>query len=150
MCTKLRCSQKHCKGESSTGTEQLSGYHTSITCFHTCRPIASSQMPLLHYRIRFLNSPMKPYIFLKMLSGFQNAVSMLSFHFRYIKVTEANCFNLQVIDALLDTDRIPRKPQYSMAPEIPLVLQSCEFEGLNFTCSSGTFFDTSYALFVSY
>ncbi|BBH09006.1 Pseudouridine synthase family protein [Prunus dulcis] len=41
-----------------------------------------------------------------------------------------------VIDALLDTDRIPRKPQYSMAPEIPLVLQSCEFEGLNFTCSS--------------
>ncbi|BFG40949.1 hypothetical protein CerSpe_272220 [Prunus speciosa] len=41
-----------------------------------------------------------------------------------------------VIDALLDIDRIPRKPQYSMASEIPLVLQSCEFEGLNFTCSS--------------
>ncbi|KAK9902336.1 hypothetical protein M0R45_001725 [Rubus argutus] len=41
-----------------------------------------------------------------------------------------------VIDSLLDTDRIPRKPQYVMAPEIPLVLQSCEFEGLKFTCSS--------------
>ncbi|XP_040365109.1 tRNA pseudouridine(38/39) synthase isoform X2 [Rosa chinensis] len=41
-----------------------------------------------------------------------------------------------VIDALLDTDRIPRKPQYGMAPEIPLVLQSCEFEGLKFICSS--------------
>ncbi|XP_062099217.1 uncharacterized protein LOC133805135 [Humulus lupulus] len=41
-----------------------------------------------------------------------------------------------VIDTLLDVDRIPRKPQYVMAPEIPLVLQSCEFEDLNFTCSS--------------
>ncbi|KAK9269832.1 hypothetical protein L1049_025405 [Liquidambar formosana] len=38
-----------------------------------------------------------------------------------------------VIDALLDTDRTPRKPQYIMAPEIPLVLQACEFEGLKFT-----------------
>ncbi|CAN6543741.1 unnamed protein product [Malus baccata var. baccata] len=41
-----------------------------------------------------------------------------------------------VVDALLDTSRTPRKPQYTMAPEIPLVLQSCEFEGLKFTCSS--------------
>ncbi|KAL6209383.1 hypothetical protein ACLB2K_020325 [Fragaria x ananassa] len=41
-----------------------------------------------------------------------------------------------VIDALLDTDKILRKPQYGMAPEVPLVLQSCEFEGLKFTCSS--------------
>ncbi|XP_004290464.1 PREDICTED: tRNA pseudouridine(38/39) synthase-like [Fragaria vesca subsp. vesca] len=41
-----------------------------------------------------------------------------------------------VVDALLDTDKIPRKPQYGMAPEIPLVLQFCEFEGLKFTCSS--------------
>nr|XP_043636860.1 tRNA pseudouridine(38/39) synthase [Erigeron canadensis] len=41
-----------------------------------------------------------------------------------------------VIDALLDVDKTPRKPLYKMAPEIPLVLQSCEFEGLNFMCSS--------------
>ncbi|GAV70885.1 PseudoU_synth_1 domain-containing protein [Cephalotus follicularis] len=47
-----------------------------------------------------------------------------------------------VIDALLDTERTSRKPQYTMAPEIPLVLQSCEFEDLNFTCSS----DAGYAL----
>ncbi|KAI4388731.1 hypothetical protein MLD38_001036 [Melastoma candidum] len=41
-----------------------------------------------------------------------------------------------VIDALLDTEKTPRKPQYIMAPEVPLVLQSCQFEGLNFLCSS--------------
>ncbi|KAI9200550.1 hypothetical protein LWI28_009709 [Acer negundo] len=44
--------------------------------------------------------------------------------------------SVDVIDALLDTERTPRKPQYTMAPEIPLVLRSCEFEGLQFTCSS--------------
>ncbi|XP_034675924.1 tRNA pseudouridine(38/39) synthase isoform X2 [Vitis riparia] len=47
-----------------------------------------------------------------------------------------------VVDALLDTERTSRKPQYVMAPEIPLVLQSCEFEGLKFICSS----DASQAL----
>ncbi|KAK3426155.1 hypothetical protein EUGRSUZ_F02671 [Eucalyptus grandis] len=41
-----------------------------------------------------------------------------------------------VMDALLDTDGTPRKPQYTMAPEMPLVLQSCEFEGVRFICSS--------------
>ncbi|KAE8100348.1 hypothetical protein FH972_018255 [Carpinus fangiana] len=41
-----------------------------------------------------------------------------------------------VIDKLLDTYRTPRKPQYSMAPELPLVLHSCEFEGLKFICST--------------
>ncbi|KAL2489325.1 Pseudouridine synthase family protein [Forsythia ovata] len=41
-----------------------------------------------------------------------------------------------VIDVLVDIERTPRKPQYKMAPEIPLVLQSCEFEGLKFSCSS--------------
>ncbi|XP_058764063.1 uncharacterized protein LOC131637490 isoform X2 [Vicia villosa] len=40
-----------------------------------------------------------------------------------------------VIDILLDTNRIPRKPQYVMASEAPLVLQSCEFENLKFMCS---------------
>ncbi|KAK9216409.1 hypothetical protein WN944_008418 [Citrus x changshan-huyou] len=43
--------------------------------------------------------------------------------------------SIDVIESLLDTNGIPRKPQYNMAPEIPLVLQSCEFEGLKFTCS---------------
>ncbi|KAK2980500.1 hypothetical protein RJ640_022502, partial [Escallonia rubra] len=40
-----------------------------------------------------------------------------------------------VIDALLDVVKTPKKPQYKMAPEIPLVLQSCEFESLKFMCS---------------
>ncbi|CAK9174175.1 unnamed protein product [Ilex paraguariensis] len=44
--------------------------------------------------------------------------------------------SLDVIDSLLDIARTPRKPQYPMAPEIPLVLQSCEFEDLKFMCSS--------------
>ncbi|GMN60575.1 hypothetical protein TIFTF001_029655 [Ficus carica] len=47
-----------------------------------------------------------------------------------------------VIDTLLDTDKTPRKPQYSMAPEIPLVLRSCEFENLKFNCLS----DAGHAL----
>ncbi|XP_019451377.1 PREDICTED: tRNA pseudouridine(38/39) synthase-like isoform X2 [Lupinus angustifolius] len=42
-----------------------------------------------------------------------------------------------VIDMLLDTNRIPRKPQYIMASEVPLVLQSCEFEDIKFMCSPG-------------
>ncbi|RAL45722.1 hypothetical protein DM860_009586 [Cuscuta australis] len=41
-----------------------------------------------------------------------------------------------VIDLLLDTEMTPRKPQYIMAPEIPLVLQCCEFEGVRFICST--------------
>ncbi|KAL9144134.1 hypothetical protein ABFS82_14G277800 [Erythranthe guttata] len=41
-----------------------------------------------------------------------------------------------VIDELLNVETTPRKPQYIMAPEIPLVLHSCEFEGLGFMCSS--------------
>lgn len=41
-----------------------------------------------------------------------------------------------VIDVLLDVNKTPRKPQYKMASDIPLVLHSCEFENLNFMCSS--------------
>ncbi|CAH9104203.1 unnamed protein product [Cuscuta epithymum] len=41
-----------------------------------------------------------------------------------------------VIDLLLDTEMTPRKPQYVMSPEIPLVLQCCEFEGISFLCST--------------
>ncbi|XP_047306626.1 tRNA pseudouridine(38/39) synthase [Impatiens glandulifera] len=43
-----------------------------------------------------------------------------------------------LIEILLDTEKIPKKPQYVMAPEIPLVLQSCNFEALKFVCSSGS------------
>ncbi|XP_004496408.1 uncharacterized protein [Cicer arietinum] len=41
-----------------------------------------------------------------------------------------------ITDLLLDTNRIPRKPQYTMASEVPLVLQSCEFKDVKFMCSS--------------
>ncbi|BAT94363.1 hypothetical protein VIGAN_08096200 [Vigna angularis var. angularis] len=41
-----------------------------------------------------------------------------------------------VIDMLLDTTRIVRKPQYTMATEVPLVLQCCEFDDIKFICSS--------------
>ncbi|XP_030952133.1 tRNA pseudouridine(38/39) synthase-like isoform X3 [Quercus lobata] len=51
-----------------------------------------------------------------------------------------------VIDALLDTDRTMRKPQYAIAPELPLVLHSCEFESLKFICSA----DAGQALHVHF
>lgn len=41
-----------------------------------------------------------------------------------------------VIEMLLDTTRILRKPQYTMASEVPLILQSCEFEDIKFMCSA--------------
>ncbi|NXI99611.1 PUS3 synthase, partial [Psophia crepitans] len=36
----------------------------------------------------------------------------------------------EIIDELLDVEKNPRKPQYSMAVEFPLVLYDCEFENL--------------------
>ncbi|XP_062382833.1 tRNA pseudouridine(38/39) synthase [Sardina pilchardus] len=36
-----------------------------------------------------------------------------------------------VIDQLLDVEKNPRKPQYSMAVDYPLVLYDCHFEGLS-------------------
>ncbi|KFQ32507.1 tRNA pseudouridine(38/39) synthase, partial [Merops nubicus] len=36
----------------------------------------------------------------------------------------------EIIDQLLDVEKNPRKPQYSMAVEFPLVLYDCEFENL--------------------
>ncbi|KAJ1699531.1 hypothetical protein LUZ63_008043 [Rhynchospora breviuscula] len=42
-----------------------------------------------------------------------------------------------IIDTLLDTNKIQRKPQYNMAPEIPLILRSCQFKDVSFSCSSG-------------
>eukprot|EP00004_Rigifila_ramosa_P018240 TRINITY_DN4513_c0_g1_i2.p1 TRINITY_DN4513_c0_g1~~TRINITY_DN4513_c0_g1_i2.p1 ORF type:complete len:288 (+),score=59.96 TRINITY_DN4513_c0_g1_i2:450-1313(+) len=37
-----------------------------------------------------------------------------------------------VITDLLDTERMPRKPQYALASELPLVLYECGFENLHF------------------
>ncbi|CAA7018671.1 unnamed protein product [Microthlaspi erraticum] len=45
--------------------------------------------------------------------------------------------SVDLIDTLLDTKTTPRKPQYLLASEIPLVLRTCEFENINFICSSG-------------
>ncbi|KAK3147086.1 hypothetical protein QOZ80_3BG0277890 [Eleusine coracana subsp. coracana] len=42
-----------------------------------------------------------------------------------------------IVDSLLDITRTPRKPQYKMAPEVPLILRSCVFDNANFMCSSG-------------
>ncbi|XP_069737997.1 tRNA pseudouridine(38/39) synthase-like isoform X1 [Phaenicophaeus curvirostris] len=36
----------------------------------------------------------------------------------------------KIIDELLDVEKNPRKPQYSMAVEFPLVLHDCEFENV--------------------
>jgi hypothetical protein len=43
----------------------------------------------------------------------------------------------QVVDSLLDIMKTPRKPQYTMAPELPLILRSCLFDNVSFMCSSG-------------
>jgi tRNA pseudouridine38/39 synthase len=45
--------------------------------------------------------------------------------------------SVDVIDTLLDTKKTPRKPQYLLASEIPLVLRTCEFENVDFICSPG-------------
>ncbi|KQK21488.1 tRNA pseudouridine(38/39) synthase isoform X1 [Brachypodium distachyon] len=47
-----------------------------------------------------------------------------------------------VVDSLLDITRTPRKPQYTMAPELPLILRSCKFDKVSFMSSS----DASQAL----
>ena len=44
---------------------------------------------------------------------------------------------VQVVDSLLDITRTPRKPQYTMAPELPLILRSCLFDRVSFMCLSG-------------
>ncbi|KAG2551599.1 hypothetical protein PVAP13_9KG405700 [Panicum virgatum] len=41
-----------------------------------------------------------------------------------------------VIDSLLDITKTPRKPQYKMAAELPLILRSCLFDKADFMCSS--------------
>ncbi|KAF0911832.1 hypothetical protein E2562_012319 [Oryza meyeriana var. granulata] len=47
-----------------------------------------------------------------------------------------------IVDSLLDITKTPRKPQYKMASEVPLILRSCLFDEVNFMCSS----DASQAL----
>ncbi|KFK45120.1 hypothetical protein AALP_AA1G346800 [Arabis alpina] len=42
-----------------------------------------------------------------------------------------------VIDTLLDTEKTPRKPQFLLASEIPLVLRTCEYKNVDFICSLG-------------
>ena len=44
---------------------------------------------------------------------------------------------LQIIDHLLDVENIPRKPQYRMAAELPLVLFDCQFEDVNWIIDKG-------------
>ncbi|OEL17046.1 hypothetical protein BAE44_0021931 [Dichanthelium oligosanthes] len=41
-----------------------------------------------------------------------------------------------VVDSLLDITKTPRKPQYKMAAELPLILRSCLFDNADFMCSS--------------
>ncbi|XP_037482445.1 uncharacterized protein LOC119361242 [Triticum dicoccoides] len=41
-----------------------------------------------------------------------------------------------VVDSLLDITRTPRKPQYTMALELPLILRFCLFDRVSFMCSS--------------
>ncbi|RCV44559.1 hypothetical protein SEVIR_9G388500v4 [Setaria viridis] len=41
-----------------------------------------------------------------------------------------------VVDSLLDITKTPRKPQYKMAAELPLILRSCQFDKADFMCSS--------------
>jgi len=41
----------------------------------------------------------------------------------------------EIVKDLLDVDLYPRKPQYKMAPDIPLQLFSCDFDRLRFQCS---------------
>ncbi|TMW56490.1 hypothetical protein Poli38472_006500 [Pythium oligandrum] len=38
----------------------------------------------------------------------------------------------EIVDALLDIEANPRKPQYEMASDAPLCLQDCLFDGVNF------------------
>ncbi|XP_021737671.1 tRNA pseudouridine(38/39) synthase-like isoform X1 [Chenopodium quinoa] len=44
--------------------------------------------------------------------------------------------SVEIIDVLLDIERTPKKPQYTMASALPLVLSSCEFEGPQFFTSA--------------
>uniref|UniRef100_A0A453E2N1 tRNA pseudouridine synthase n=1 Tax=Aegilops tauschii subsp. strangulata TaxID=200361 RepID=A0A453E2N1_AEGTS len=54
-----------------------------------------------------------------------------------------------VVDSLLDITKTPRKPQYTMAPELPLILRSCLFDGVSFMCSSALKYSCTIDLLTS-
>ena len=56
----------------------------------------------------------------------------------------------QVVDSLLDITKMPRKPQYKMAAELPLILRSCLFDKADFMCSPGLSCRTFGANFQKY
>ena len=56
----------------------------------------------------------------------------------------------QVVDSLLDITKTPRKPQYKMAAELPLILRSCLFGKADFMCSAGLSCRTFGANFQKY
>ncbi|NWJ06089.1 PUS3 synthase, partial [Crypturellus undulatus] len=67
----------------------------------------------------------------------QFEVSGLAFLYHQVRCMMAVLFLVgqgmeqpEVIDELLDVEKNPRKPQYSMAVEFPLVLHECHFEGV--------------------
>jgi len=55
-----------------------------------------------------------------------------------------------VVDSLLDITKTPRKPQYKMAAELPLILRSCLFGKADFMCSAGLSCRTFGANFQKY
>jgi hypothetical protein len=52
----------------------------------------------------------------------------------------------QLVDELLDVNENPRKPQYEMAPEWPLVLYDCGFEGITFQDNPGRTFSLKHVV----
>lgn len=50
---------------------------------------------------------------------------------------------MQVVHPLLDIRRTPRKPQYTKAPELPLILLLYPFDKISYVCSSGMHFPMS-------
>jgi hypothetical protein len=53
----------------------------------------------------------------------------------------------QIIDEMLDLKKYARKPQYLMAPETPLLLFSCGYQGLSFHCHPGIYLHVSSLTF---
>jgi len=47
-----------------------------------------------------------------------------------------------IIPKLLDRTKVPEKPNYHLASEIPLILYDAEYDGLDFECENETFNQT--------
>eukprot|EP00850_Spirogloea_muscicola_P016431 SM000133S26797 [mRNA] locus=s133:85450:89880:+ [translate_table: standard] len=54
-----------------------------------------------------------------------------------LKVTGTAFLWHQTVMDLLDLEKYPRKPQYSLAPEQPLMLAACRYQGVLFKVSAG-------------